>query len=681
MTDHFRGSLQVLAWFLLGAALTAFACAYWLAPSHFVLPGVFWALRFAAFPVVGALIASSRPRQPVGWLLLGIGLAVSIGALAEVGGEALYRPAPGVGAVLYEFGETMSKLLFGQIALLLLLFPTGRLPGTNWRWLGLALILLIALSATGGMTAPGPVLDRFEGRGPINPIGVNQIPVLQFLGSDRGFVIYVAVLLGCASSLFIRYRRANLDDRQRLKWFTLAALIFVLFQVGDGVAPLLIGSYLGPAYLAGEALATVGLAAAIAIAILRHRLFDVDLVISRTVAYALLAALITGFYAAVVVGAGFLAGTASPPRFLLSVAATAIVAVTFQPLRARLLRLADRLVFGRRATPYEVLAGFSDRLITMTDWESIMPEMARVLAAGTGAVVATVWLRRGTAEVPACTWPSDASFVSRGDATRVSEVTLRGELLGRLAVRCRPGDAMSQTEERLMDDLAHQAGFVFRTVSLQQELRLSLDSLRASRERLIAVQDQERQRIERDLHDGAQQNLTALRMKLGQMQSGDVPAHLSRLLTEMQEDVQEAIDSIRTLARGVYPPLLEAQGLSAALTARARYLAQPVEIHCGPERYARDIETAIYFCCSESLQNLAKHAQARRAAVRVWADASRLEFEVKDDGRGFDVDAGSGTGLASMRDRVETLGGGLDIRSGAGSGTSVTGWLPLSGRC
>jgi signal transduction histidine kinase len=195
------------------------------------------------------------------------------------------------------------------------------------------------------------------------------------------------------------------------------------------------------------------------------------------------------------------------------------------------------------------------------------------------------------------------------------------------------------------------------------------------------VQDAERRRLERNLHDGAQQNLVSLRMKLGLAQAAatHTSGPLSGLLEQMQMELGEALESVRSLSRGIYPPLLESQGLKGALTARARQIGIPVTVDCGPERHPPEVEVAIYFCCAEALQNVSKHSGAGHATLRVWSEDGGLRFTVSDDGRGFSPSASTnGHGLQNLRDRLETLGGTLDVQAGRGRGTMVTGWLPVA---
>lgn len=681
MPERVLAWYRVLGWSLCAACFAAPGLAAQLEPDRFHDPGALWFLPFLSFPVVGAVIVSMRPHQSVGWLLLGVGLAPTIGTLAYAAGHALFGTAPAAGALIYMLGPQLGgPALSTLLGLLLLLFPSGRLPSARWRWVVLALLGLAAAALVSEFTLAGPVADPSRGPSPDNPIRISAPPELSAFVFQQGPLISNLLLLICAGSLVVRYRRANLDDRQRIKWFALAAGIFTVLDVGDTVLVSMLPptSPIWTAYHNAEFLAIIAVAAAIGVAILRHRLFDIDLVISRTLAYTALATLITGFYVLIVIGAGALLGAGSQARFVLSLGATAAVAVIFHPLRTRALRLADRLVFGQRDTPYDVLAGFSARLAATADWDSATHEMARVLAEGTGSIAASVWMLKDGDEVAVGTWPSNVAPVTLSTGIRSADIRHQGELLGRLTVDPGRRGTLTHTEQRLMNDLAQQAGFVLRTVGLQETLKESLEQLRASRQRLVTAQDGERRRLERDLHDGAQQNLTSLRMKLGLAQTATAPEPLRELLREMQEDVGEALETVRSLARGVHPPLLEAQGLMAALTARARSLTLPVEVRCEAGRYSHDVEAVIYFCCAEALQNLAKHARASRATLHVWRDNGRLEFEVCDNGDGFDPSGpGTGVGMQSMRDRVDALGGRLDVTTRPHLGTTVSGWLPL----
>jgi signal transduction histidine kinase len=259
------------------------------------------------------------------------------------------------------------------------------------------------------------------------------------------------------------------------------------------------------------------------------------------------------------------------------------------------------------------------------------------------------------------------------ESDRAVAVRHQGELLGALTVRKRAGEPLTPIEEKLLEDLANQAGLVLRNVGLIEELR-------ASRQRLVAAQDQERRRLERNLHDGAQQNLVALKVKAGLARAlaGKDPAKAEELVGQLAADADEALQTLRDLARGIYPPLLADRGLAAALEAHATRATLPVEVEAdGVGRYAPEVEAAVYFCVLEGLQNVQKYAGASRATVRLWEGEGKLAFEVQDDGGGFDPTATrGGSGLTNIADRLDALGGGLDISSAPGRGTRLTGRVP-----
>jgi signal transduction histidine kinase len=428
---------------------------------------------------------------------------------------------------------------------------------------------------------------------------------------------------------------------------------------------------------------------AIGISVLRYHLFDIDLVINRALLLAAMVAFITIVYVAIVVGVGALVGSQSTP--VLSAVAAAVVALAFQPARRRAQRFADRLVYGKRATPYEVLSQFSDRLGNAYANEELLPRMARALAEGTGASRADVWVRVGDELRAEAVWPSDADRPGPLLASANAEGTLtpssmrepvrhQGELLGALSITKKPGESITATEEKLVRDLAAQAGLVMRNVALAEQLMDTIEELRASRQRLVTAQDERAKQLERNLHDGAQQQIVALTVKLrllGQLMDRDVEKAKS-MASDLQADATDALEQLRDLARGIYPPLLADQGLVAALEAQARKASVPTEVRSdGIGRYPQDIEAAVYFCVLEALNNVAKYAEATRAEVNLAQDNGHLRFAVVDDGAGFDTAATSyGTGVQGMADRLDAIGGALQVVSRKGEGTTIEGQIP-----
>jgi signal transduction histidine kinase len=285
-------------------------------------------------------------------------------------------------------------------------------------------------------------------------------------------------------------------------------------------------------------------------------------------------------------------------------------------------------------------------------------------------------------------WPPD----SRHDAPNLSApgrpgawtlpVRHEGALLGAVSVSVPPGRSLSPSDRRLLIDVANQAGLLFRNLGLTADLMARVAELGESRRRLVTAQEEERRRLERNLHDGAQQQLFGLKVTIQNARAllQPDPAAAGAALQRLEREVDEALQTMRELARGVYPPLLTARGLAAALNARARSCSLDVRVSTdGAGRYPADLEGAVYFCCSEALQNAVRHAQATTVRIRLAQEADQLIFVVDDDGRGFDLDSASeGAGLQSMRDRVDVVGGTLEILSEPALGTTVRGGVPVT---
>jgi len=369
----------------------------------------------------------------------------------------------------------------------------------------------------------------------------------------------------------------------------------------------------------------------------------------------------------------------------IAVVAAVVLAVAFQPVRIRARRFADRLVYGKRANPYEVLTEFSARVGGAYATEDVVPRMAQILGEGAGAEVARVWLRVGRELRPSASWPSDVTALPNvaidGDAVPTmhgayaAAVRDRGELLGALSVEMPASDPMTPDKERLVADLASQAGLVLRNVALVEELR-------ESRRRLVAAQDHERRKLERNIHDGAQQQLVALAVKarLARQFVARDPAKTEEMLGQIEAETQTALDDLRDLARGIYPPLLADKGLGSALHAQARKAPFPVRVDAdGVGRLSQDVEAAVYFSCLEALQNVAKYAAASEATITITRSPTLLTFAVTDDGRGFDpATVGSGGGLEGVGDRLAAIGGTFDLRTAPGAGTTISGTVPIT---
>ena len=647
--------------------------------------GVAALLFIGGFVTVGALLIWKRSANPIGWLMSATGASYAF----AVGGGTLLLHFPQTHAWGHWFGS-LFFLGLGFVAFVLLLFPTGSLPSRRWRPVAWAAGAGTAAWALGNTFAP--VSRSSHTPSPI-PVGGPAGHIFNVL-AGAGIALIAAAGAAAVVSLVFRYRRAQTVEREQLKWLIYAGALIVVAAVA--VTP--IEQIAGPGSSAAtnlENAVTTGSVAlvpiAIGIAIFRYHLYDIDVVINKTLVYGSLAVFITGVYVAIVVGLGSLAQRGARPSLALSIAATAVVAVAFQPVRERVQRLANRLVYGRRATPYQVLADFAGRMAGAYAAEDLLPRMARILAEGTAATRADVWLKSGEVFHDGAAWPLDAPPLPPARATaadvpayaaadRILPVRYQGEVLGALSVSKRPGEALTPTENRLLADLASQVGLVLKNAGLREQLLARLEEIRASRQRLVAAQDAERRRIERNIHDGAQQQLVALAIKLSITESmiGTDTEGERELLAELRQDAAGAVEELRDLARGIYPPLLASAGLTAALQAQARKAPIPTSVTAdGVGRYKQDLEAAVYFCVLEALQNTAKYAGATRAEIRLAASGHDLRFEVTDDGAGFDPGSREyGTGLQGMADRLHAHGGSLEVRSAPGIGTTISGRLP-----
>jgi signal transduction histidine kinase len=666
--------------------------------------GVVSGLGLAA---AGVVVAARRPRNPVGWIFLGAGASIATAYAAQQYSIHTNFVSPGSlpgGLVAAWLGGWANVPIIPLLIVFLpLLFPDGRLPSARWRIpariLVLTSITYVVLAAIPATLTIGP-----DGTAAGQASDVSSGPFSDAVS----LLTFFTLLAGVAAvlSLIRRYRRALGDEREQLKWFLYAGAVLVLAFAFLIVDSTLHGPVLDLVTPPLFVFAVLTVPAAMAVAILRYRLYDIDVVINRTLVYGALAAFITAVYVGIVVGVGTLVGSRGQPNLVLSIIATAIVAVAFQPVRERLQKVANRIVYGNRATPYEVLSQFSERVAETYAADEALPRMARVLGEGTGADRAEVWLRRGGALLLAAAWQvaatdgagagPDGGSVGPGaeaielsgpdlpqmpGADRAVAVRHQGDLLGALTVTKRRGESLTPVEEKLLADLASQAGLVLKNVGLTAELLQRLEELRASRHRLVAAQDDERRRLERNLHDGAQQNLVALKVKLGLAEMlADKDADKTRqLLVELEADTDETLDTLRDLARGIYPPLLADRGLAVALEAQARKATLPVEVIAdGIERYPQEVEAAIYFCALEALQNVQKYAEASSATVRLSGRDGSVAFVVEDDGKGFDLaTAGRGAGMTNMADRLNALGGGIEVESKPGSGVRLRGTIPV----
>jgi signal transduction histidine kinase len=634
---------------------------------------------FIAFAVVGAVIVSKQPSNAIGRLFVAIGVSAGIALTADTWVRVV-PPLPGRG-VAGLIASVAFLWSFIPLTAVLLLFPHGTLPSPRWRigiWLAVVAGVLIALgNALNPTLVDHPDVD--------NPIGVDWVKGTPLEGGGIGWLLSMIAFAVAAAGVVVRYRRSSTDERRRLKWLVAAAAFVGLGWVLQGVG-YDIHSGAGAALKLAFYVSILVFPILVGIAIVRQRLFDIDVVINRTLVYGALAVFITGVYVAIVVGIGSLVGTGDEPNVALQVAATAVVAVAFQPVRQRVQRIANRLVFGERATPYEVMTDFADKIAGALSLDDVLPQIAEAAARGTGATSATVRLFGAEDSERAVTWPTDATAVPSGEST--VDVMHGGERVGSITVAKRAGEDVSPTERALLADVAAQAGIALRNVRLTlaledrlEQIERQADQLQRSRQRLVTARDIQRRRLERDIREGAQRQLERIggRIREATELVQRDPGRAAGLLEEIEADTGAALEGLRDLARGIFPPLLADKGIAAAIEGHMRKLAVPGEISTAIDgvRFDAHVEAAVYFCCVQALQNAVRHARGSRVDVSIKRDGDEVLFAVRDDGEGFDpAQAPRGMGFDIMRDRVEALGGTLDVVSEPGRGTSVTGRVP-----
>src|SRR5262245_5256874 len=635
------------------------------------------------FGAVGALSVSREPGNRIGGLLL---WGSGVSALGYVAGELVtYLVRHGsTGGPLLVAAAHVSNLgwVVGIIPVLFflpLLFPDGRLPSRRWLPFAWFSVGVLVFAVVGSVFVTKTLTGSVDTVRVDNPLYVSTLDRFQI--SDAVFtLLLLALLVGSVASLVVRFRRSRGDERQQIKWVALALILlvfsFVLSSILEGLGA---NTGLVDALINGAAFLAIPVS--IGVAVLRFRLYELDVVVKKALVAGALAVFVVAVYGVIVWLFGAVASGRENSASLFVIAL--LLGLAFRPVARFARRIADRLVYGRRATPYEILTEFSDRIGDAYATEDVLGRMAQILGEATAAERARVWLVVGGRLVPEASWPREATLGQplpvRGDRVDVPgdtsvAVVEAGELLGALSVAMPANDPMAPAKERLVHDLASQAGLVLRNVRLVEELR-------ATHRRLVTAQDHERRRLERNIHDGAQQQLVALSVKtrLARDLTPRDPAKAAEMLTQIDADLQTALEDLRDLARGIYPPLLADKGLEAALDAQARRSTVPISVRAdGIGRYPPEVEAAVYFSCLEALQNVAKYAEASSASITIAQSNGDLTFEVEDDGRGFDTRAtGFGTGLQGIADRLSALHGELAIRSEPGTGTRLRGRIEV----
>jgi signal transduction histidine kinase len=645
---------------------------------------------FVIFYIAGAYVFIKRPDHLVARRLLLVGssflIAVTLGQLLSV---AYVTSGTQTWFWFVNFFQQMTEFAAaGGLVALIAVFPDGIYHRVYERWAVRVVALLPVL-------IPGLLLLSVSSI-PINPAFVWASPTITSpihvaaLGPLEGVLtgLYLgrfSLFLLAAILLVLRYRQFEGERRLQARW-PLFSLLFVI-PFGMGSLGYLFGlSGLVPAGLGvpvAGAIFMPTLPAALSIGFLRPHLLNLELVIRRSVAYFVLWLLIAFAYVAMAATVGV---AAAQRRYEVDavVLLTIVATIAFQPLRAALERLAARLVYRNRLSGYQAVSRLGSSL------EAAKPEQAAALVAATvRQALDAKWARvviEGEHPILAVDTVTDTS---EAEAALTAPLIYGEEVVGRVECGPKSEGRYRQRDTELLNTLTRHAALAIRNAALAAELadRLELinvqaQELHASRARIVHAEETGRRRLERDIHDGVQQELVALLAKIrrARNQLGHDPAAVSTLLEELQEETRLALSDLRDFAQGIHPTVLSDRGLAEAIEDRVSRMPATVSLEVAQQvrtaRFAPAVEGAAYFTVCEGLANAMKHASARRLVVRLGAEGDDLVVEVTDDGAGFEMRGVKRSGLSGLADRIEALGGRLQVTSVPGRGTQLHATLP-----
>lgn len=640
------------------AAATVFPGLRGAAPPE-IVEGVGLVAGVWMVATIGALVVSRRPALTQGWLLLAFAFLWSLGLAAYhvidlpavVDGLAAARRAIAI-------GEVAHSLALHALLLLLLIVPVGVPPSRRWNrlaWMiGLSAIAWTALWIVVAQRVADVVLWRSRpslaslARASLTDVETLLIRLAQISG---------LVLAGLVvTALIVRYRSSSEERRRQLTWIALGGSATLLWLALRIVEPQTGMGWTLTALFPGLVFVSLGLG--FGFALFRYRLWDIELVVRRSIVYGVLWLAIAAAYAAVAAGLGLVAGATFPLEA--AIALTVAATIVFQPARRRLERVADRWAFGRRDPPMATIQTFGEVVGGVEGPGDLAAELATTAA----RAVNLAWVEVAIEGVETV----EVGKSNGEPATRVP-IAWRDEGFGTL--RCRParGGRITPDDSALLESLVAQAALAISRARLAS--------------RIVQAQEQERRRIERDIHDGAQQDLAALiaRLSLARSRAGEDQV-LRETLDGIQHDVRRILADLRELAQGIHPSVLRDGGLVAAIDDRCARLPIAVSFRSSPDlasrRFAPEIEAAAYFCVAEALANALKHSGSSSIDIELETTRSELIASVTDAGRGVESGADTrGSGLAGLADRLRALGGGLTIDQEPTGGFRLTATLPL----
>lgn len=677
------------AWLLCALTLVLVGGALSLARFNQTEPEILLiAVGVVSSGLVGGVIASRRPTHLIGWLFAVDAVAFAFMAFGSEYATYGLVTEPGSlpGALVLAWVQSLLvvPVVVSILVLLPLYFPDGHLVSWRWRpvlWLaaGWASYEAVVSAVRPGELQNVPGVD--------NPLGITSLRPLIEVMDGPSLAIWLAILVAASASLVVRLRRSAAEERQQVKWLAYAVVGWVLMVLLTFPAAA-IDPAAERAVSVGLAIAFAGIPIAAGMAVLRYRLYDIDVIINRTLVYGILTVGVAGIYVLVV---GYLAAVFhARDQLAVSLLSTGLVALLFQPMRERLQRGVNRLMYGERDQPYRVLSRLGQRLEATLAPDDILPAIVQTVADALNLPYAAIGLRHGGGIVVAAATGRPVANLLR------MPLVYQGEPVGELHLGPRAGDnTLSPTDRRLIEDLARQAGVAVHAVRLTTDLQ-------RSRERLVAAREEERRRLRQDLHDGLGPAVASMSLQLTAVRNlvAHEPAAVE-MLTQVKAQMQDAVADIRRLVYGLRPPTLDELGLVGAISEHAARLGPgglraSVETREPLPPLPAAAEVAAYRITLEALTNVARHARATSCVVRLSVGdrgsdggfdaagqgpgptARELRVEIVDDGRGVDPAARAGTGLVSMRERAMELGGTVVLEPVDGGGTRVRARLPIT---
>ena len=619
----------------------------------------------AALVLIGVLLTTRKPAHPVSWIIAAFALCSAIFTLSHAYAVEALVADPGslpgglAAAWLENWGWLPALILLPSV--LLLLMPDGHLASRRW-WPAAAALALGTAFAVFAVSSQA----RFDlgGSAPVDNPLARESRAVAIVGIV-GAILLVAGTVASLAAFAVRYRRSVGDERQQLRWVGLSLAVAVVLGV---VGALLWGTVPGAEVL--PALAFLALPAGIAVAILKYRLYEIDLVVNRALVYGVMTVCVVAGYVAVVGLVG--AALSSGGDLVLSLVVTGVVAVCFQPVRAHVQHFVNQLMYGKRDDPYTAIAGLGRRLASSLEPAAVLPTVVETI----GQTLALQYVGLALAGDDA---PGDgataAEYGTPGAELLVVPLVHQSTAVGELRLGPRTGERLRERDHRLIADLAPQVAAAVHAVALSHELQ-------SARQRIVSLREEERRRIRRDLHDGLGPALAGLTFTLEAVRnlSDSNIERADELLVSATEQVQTMIGDVRRLIYGLRPPSLDQLGLAASLRGLAAQESTAetlvtVDAPSSIPALPAAVEVAAYWIAQEALTNVKRHARARTCNVRMTIEPTALRLEIADDGRGL-TSGSSGIGLLSMKERATEIGGTCEIDSGAGGGTLVTASLP-----